>query len=187
MSPALFARSRNSYHSPMPLWILSSTGRRDLFFNRDTAVVLAVKIFTFGVLLGALDYVRLRWADPVTVAILVAILGVISMDILAATALREPRTEAIVWGMKWGWRVRVFPIPTYGRLLDQLWNTLVGSTASILATFAAGLVTVGWLAVGIGIWQNETSLWYWGLSGAVTLASGRGVRTLSGAPRGAWS
>jgi hypothetical protein len=149
----------------------------------DTGFVLAVKTFALLIVWCVFDYLRLRWADPATNAVFAGILGSISMDIVTACACREPRTEAVIWGMRWGWKLRVLPMPTYGRLLDRVWNTFIGSLASLMATATAGLVTVGWLAIGVGLWRHEFSLWYWGLAGAITLAAGRSARNIRPAVR----
>ncbi|QDU39617.1 hypothetical protein Mal4_39630 [Maioricimonas rarisocia] len=142
-------------------------------WDAETARVVFAKAITAAMIWAAFEDARLRYVSPVMPLLLASFGGAALMDLLASLYLREPRNEAVLVGMKWGWRFRIVPFPTYGRRLDRLWNTFVGSVVSFLLCVLFGTMRIGWLAIAAGVWRDKLDLWYWGLAGALTYGIGR--------------
>lgn len=111
------------------------------------------------------DYVGTQYLSSVAHSVTAFLLGLFGADLVIALLSHESRRNADLSGMMFGPRTRVFP--TYGRLLDQLWNIVVGTLLSSLMMASAGLLNPITIIVGlIAVFQKVSSPLFWGLFGA---------------------
>lgn len=91
--------------------------------------------------------------------------GVTLMDLYIVFQSHRIRRHTDLFGMRFGPVTRF--LKSYGRIIDPIWNLIVGSLISGLGLFVFSLITLlPIVVIIIGLYQDITSPWFWGLFGA---------------------
>jgi hypothetical protein len=173
-------------------WVFDSTVAslvyrpRHSLWQPEALRVVAAKSVLLALALAVRDYVSTQFLSTVAHVVTTAILGAVAMDVLLALNSRNARRDVDLTGMMFGPKTRL--LPTYGRLLDQLWNLIVGSVVYGAVVLATGLINpVSLVAIAYGAFTKIVSPWFWGLVGAgVYLLGELGQRQLTKSKR-AWN